>query len=66
MEKSDNCCAICKHNQLINTHTFCSNPSQRDTNLRNSTYYNTSCELFKLRNEDFYGKDNIKEISSPE
>ena len=65
MDKSDNCCAICKHNQLLKVNTFCANPKQKDTMLKNNTNYSDSCSLFDLRNEDFYGSNKSETTIPP-
>jgi len=54
MKKDDQICAICKHQKLILTSTFCGNPLQKDSKLRSSTKHNTTCDLFDERSQDFY------------
>lgn len=62
MEQDDQICALCKWNKNSHGHFSCSHPAQQDIELRATTYYNYTCELYDEKDErktmyDFLNKD---------
>jgi hypothetical protein len=59
----DQCCAICRHNELskISNYTYCANTNQTDQDLKNKTSYFNRCPLWELRDESFYEKNILNE-----
>ena len=54
MREEDKICALCKHQKLIKTMTFCGHPKQTVRKLKEVTHYNDFCPLYELRDESFY------------
>lgn len=44
------------------TTTYCNNPLQKSSELRLLTKYNSACQLFEERAQDFYGADKNKSV----
>lgn len=51
LHEEDKICALCKWSKDANNNFFCGHINQEDQKLRESIYYNDTCELFEEKEE---------------